>query len=282
MQLTNKQKTIAHYYSRPGSRIGYALLMRQAQHFSYYDQNHTNEWAAQKNYHQKFLKLLDLKPGMHVLDAGCGAGVVAAYVAQHADVTVTGVTLTPKEVQIAQRIARKRGLSTRVQFMQMDYIHTSFPDATFDRIYGIETLCHAPNIQAAIQEFQRLLKPGGKLLLAEYEIDLEKFGDDEREALDILADAAGGYGIQQMGLRAFDTYFTKAGLRAVREEDWTQSIYPSVARLARFATPLIPLVRRFHIERKLINVVIAYAYDQAIRKQEFFYKVFVAVKPVKD
>jgi ubiquinone/menaquinone biosynthesis C-methylase UbiE len=279
MEIRANQKAIANYYSRPSSRIGYALLLRKAKHFSYYDKDHVTEWTAQDNYHQKFLKLLDIKPGMQIMDAGCGVGVVASYVAKQSGADVLGVTITPFEIKAGPHNAQQYGVANHVTFMLADYSASGLPDASFDRIYSIETLCHSPNIQKAIQEFWRLLKPGGKLILGEYELDLTRFGSDEQRAMEILIDTAGGFGVNQMGLGQFKKYCQTAGFTDFYAEDWTEGIRPSIERLARLAKPLKDLAVLLHAERMFINPIIAYMYGEALKRQEFFYKAFTATKP---
>ena len=79
-------KAAASYYQKLGSRLGYLLVMRRSQHFGYYDNLHLTEDLAQDNYHKKFIELLNLRPGLKVLDAGCGQGVVATEIAKNHNV----------------------------------------------------------------------------------------------------------------------------------------------------------------------------------------------------
>jgi cyclopropane-fatty-acyl-phospholipid synthase len=107
-QIENTQVETAKYYSRIGSRLGNLLVMRRSQHFGYYDKKHKTEKSAQDNYHEKFSELLRLKPGMVLLDAGCGQGVVACCLAKNFNVNVTGITIAKHEVKMLLAGPRSR------------------------------------------------------------------------------------------------------------------------------------------------------------------------------
>ncbi|HEX8460681.1 MAG TPA: methyltransferase domain-containing protein, partial [Segetibacter sp.] len=55
-----------------------------------------------------------------------------------------------------------------VQFLVADYLHTPFNDNSFDVVWAFESVCHAPEKRLFYKEAYRILKPGGKLLMAEY------------------------------------------------------------------------------------------------------------------
>jgi len=285
MKLNQQQRSVAAYYSRPGSRLGFRFVMRRSQHFGLYDANHTDEWSAQNNFHEQFTRLLDARAGQKILDAGCGQGVVAAYVAQRKGTHVTGVTITPYEVASARNVAARQGVSSRTDFMQADYSAMPFPDCSFDRIYAIETLCHAVDIQQVITEFGRVLKPGGRVVLAEYEVDYARFNAEEKLAADILLHDAGCFGVYQLGPGQFPRSFHNAGFEQVNvAADWTAAVKPSVERLERLSRPFTAVaVRLIHtrFRRLLTNVLIAKMYGESLRRGEFRYKVFTAAKPVQ-
>jgi cyclopropane fatty-acyl-phospholipid synthase-like methyltransferase len=158
MKQSTTADAVAKYYSRMGSRLGYRLVMKNSQHFGYYDKTYTNETEAQEKFHQEFADLLDLKPGMKILDAGCGQGVVASYLAAHFDVAVTGITITPYEVGSAKRNARSLGVQDRTHFILADYATPPFEIGSFDRIYTTETLSHAEDVAGVLAGFYKLPK----------------------------------------------------------------------------------------------------------------------------
>jgi len=84
-----------------------------------------------------------IRPGARILDAGCGIGGSAIWLARTFGAFVTGITPVESQVERARRIAGELGVADRVQFMEQDYTCTTFPDASFDVVWAMESVCHA-------------------------------------------------------------------------------------------------------------------------------------------
>ncbi len=82
---------------------------------------------------------LALEPGQRVLDIGCGWGGMALYLAEIAEVEVTGVTLAEEQLAVARKRAAAAGLDDRVRFELRDYREL---DETFDRVVSVGMLEH--------------------------------------------------------------------------------------------------------------------------------------------
>ncbi|WP_201836736.1 SAM-dependent methyltransferase [Microvirga zambiensis] len=103
---------------------------------------------------------LALEPGQHVCDVGCGYGATAEWFAMHHSVHVTGVTLSSAQLRQAEK---RRAGTTRLTFMQQDWLENSFENDAFDRIIAIESSEHMPDKQRFFDEAYRTLRPGGQL-----------------------------------------------------------------------------------------------------------------------
>lgn len=267
------------YYSRLESRIGYWLVMKRSQHFGYYDKNHRNEKQAQDRYHEKFLELLDVKSGTKILDAGCGQGVVATYIASATDAMVQGITITPIEVKTARHYALQHGVAGQTSFSLQDYASTDFDDNTFDRVYTTESLSHAVDVSIVTNELNRILKPGGKLVCAEYEMDYKNFSSHTKKLAELIRTEAGINAVYQFGPGEFEKNLKAVGLKISRIENWTTSVKPSFDRLRRLAAPFLPVVKILGLERRFINIVAASMYADGVEDGIFAYKVYVCSKP---
>ncbi|HEY9646580.1 MAG TPA: methyltransferase domain-containing protein [Chroococcidiopsis sp.] len=106
-----------------------------------------------------------LPPGTTVLDVGCGIGGSSRILAQDYGFAVTGVTISPQQVKRAQELT-PAGLSA--QFQVDDAMALSFPDASFDVVWSIEAGPHMPDKAVFAQELMRVLKPGGVLVVADW------------------------------------------------------------------------------------------------------------------
>lgn len=120
---------------------------------------------------------LDLRPGMRVLDVGCGDGRHMAMTRAVAGVTAVGVDLGTDEVR--GTIERLRTLDAMPPehggsaegagpwlVLRGDIYHLPFPDASFDRVIVSEVLEHLHDDRRALAEVSRVLAPGGRLAVS--------------------------------------------------------------------------------------------------------------------
>ena len=96
--------------------------------------------------------------GLRVLEIGCGMGTDGAQFAK-AGAIYTGIDLTDAAVELARKRFQVSGLPG--EFRVADAERLDFPDASFDLVYSHGVLHHTPDIEAAVREIHRVLKPGG-------------------------------------------------------------------------------------------------------------------------
>ncbi|WAS06727.1 methyltransferase domain-containing protein [Gloeomargaritales cyanobacterium VI4D9] len=106
-----------------------------------------------------------LPPGTTVLDVGCGIGGSSRILAQDYGFHVTGITISPQQVRRAQALTPP-GLPVR--FQVDDALALSFPDGSFDVVWSIEAGPHMPDKAQFARELLRVLKPGGILVVADW------------------------------------------------------------------------------------------------------------------
>lgn len=111
---------------------------------------------------------LDLRPGQHLLDVGCGVGMTAIRLAQRTDAGVTGVTNSSWQVGEATRRANAAGLRGQVRIEYGDAAALSYPDGSFDAVLSFESLPHAQDRGRWLREMVRVLRPGGRAVLTEF------------------------------------------------------------------------------------------------------------------
>lgn len=112
---------------------------------------------------------LPARPGLLVLDLGCGPGVSAIEVARaRPDVRVIGLDLAPRMLAQARRRVRTAGLSAgQVLLVRADAAHLPFRSGVVDAATGHSFLYLVPDRAATLAESRRVLGPGGRLVLME-------------------------------------------------------------------------------------------------------------------
>jgi len=100
-----------------------------------------------------------------VLDVGCGIGGSSRILARDYGFAVTGITISPQQVRRAQELTPT---GVNAQFQVDDAMALSFPDASFDVVWSIEAGPHMPDKAQFAKELLRVLKPGGILVVADW------------------------------------------------------------------------------------------------------------------
>ena len=102
---------------------------------------------------------LNLKPGEHVLDLGCGAGVIAEYVAEVSGTSVTGIDYSAPAINEANERTADR--NTQLTFAVGDMNDLNLPDKSLDAVISLDTLYWAADLEATLAALKRALRPGG-------------------------------------------------------------------------------------------------------------------------
>ncbi|KAJ7238970.1 S-adenosyl-L-methionine-dependent methyltransferase [Mycena rebaudengoi] len=121
-------------------------------------------FAAALARHEHYLAAqMGLKPGMRVLDVGCGVGGPARAIAHFADVEIVGLNNNEFQVQRARKYTKHAGLQGQITFVCGDFmkLEEQFGKNYFDAVYAIEATCHAPTWEGVYGEIFKVLKPGG-------------------------------------------------------------------------------------------------------------------------
>lgn len=161
------RRNVMHHYDL--SRRFYELFLDKGRFYTMaYFRNpdaapQTSLELAQKDKAALIAAKLQLKPGMRVLDIGCGWGSLAMYLHHHYDVDVLGISLAPDQVAFATQAAQAAGVGHRLRFRQMDYRDV---DGQFDRIASVGMFEHVgrPNFRAYFAATRALLADGGVML----------------------------------------------------------------------------------------------------------------------
>jgi cyclopropane-fatty-acyl-phospholipid synthase len=119
---------------------------------------------AQAAKYELISRKLGLRPGMRLLDVGCGWGGMAMHAAREYGVSAVGVTLSRNQREWARKAVADAGLGDRVEIRTQDY--RDVRDGPFDAVSSIGMFEHvgAANLGVYFGRLYRLLRPGGRLL----------------------------------------------------------------------------------------------------------------------
>jgi cyclopropane-fatty-acyl-phospholipid synthase len=186
--------------------------------------------------------MLDLKPGQHILEIGCGWGALAELVASEYDCYVTATTISEEQYTYTRKRLEKAGLQDRVTVVKRDY--RDF-DKQYDHIVSIEMIeaVGAENYARYFETVSRCLRPGGRFVMQAITI-----GDDEFERARHEVDFIKRYifpGSCIPSLQALRSAARQAGLNWQGEHDIT----------AHYATTLAAWRQRFHANRSAVSAL---------------------------
>jgi ubiquinone/menaquinone biosynthesis C-methylase UbiE len=106
----------------------------------------------------------------NIYDLGCGLGAtMRTFARQYPKHRITGFTLVPWQVEMANKINAEAGLDDRISVVQGNYLDLPLHDRTASSAYALESCCHSPGEDKAafLEETYRILKPGGRSVIVD-------------------------------------------------------------------------------------------------------------------
>jgi tocopherol O-methyltransferase len=157
-----KHKIIEHY---DVVSPFYRSLWGEHLHHGYWIHGDESKEKAQLQLTEHLAQLANLKSGSDILDVGCGLGASSLYLAKNYNATVTGITISPVQVEMATQAAARERLDAR--FLLMDAEAMTF-QKQFDVLWCVESISHMQNRQAFFASAAKLLKPAGSLAIVDW------------------------------------------------------------------------------------------------------------------
>ena len=213
-----------------------------------------------------------LEPGAHLIDLGCGVGGTALWLARHRGVKVTGVTISPVQVEAARRFAAARPEGRHCRFLCGDFADAALlPPA--DGAYAIEAFAHVPEPEAFFRAVSSALPVGGRLVLVD-----DFMGEREGDAR-VLERFRRGWCVQTLlSPEAVAAAAARSALRLVGDEDLTPFLAlgrPRDRLIRLLVAVLRPLMPRLLAHPGIGTLAGGDALQQALARGWIRYRILV-------
>ncbi|MDD5039562.1 MAG: methyltransferase domain-containing protein [Patescibacteria group bacterium] len=185
-------------------------------HPAIYENEHDDRVTALRKTHSRFIKDACLNPGDSFIDLGCGIGGLTCYVAQKCRCRGVGITISKYQIAQAKKLARVWQAGS-TEFRLLDIIAVEQLGEKFDAAFLVDVGCHLPDKALAMKKIAAVLKPGGRLVIADW-LQKEHPNALERELL--LEPFNRYWHFPSMeSLAGYKKIIRKAGMRVVQAED---------------------------------------------------------------
>jgi cyclopropane fatty-acyl-phospholipid synthase-like methyltransferase len=277
------KQDISRYYDL--SEIHYRKIWdldkSRSLHYGYWDESVKDFNQALLNINKVLADHAQIEKGEKILDAGCGVGGSSLWLAKERNCNVVGISLNEKQVKKANAYAKEFGLDGKVFFEQKDYTNTFYPSNSFDVVWAIESVCYADDKGIFLKEASRILKPNGRLIIADFfKTENLKFKDEMS-----VKQMANGWAVNDFATTGeFNLKLNENGFEEIEFIDITDAIMPSAKKLYRSFFIGITGARLYQFFNPNAtslgknNVLTAYLQYKTLKKGLWKYKIVKAVK----
>jgi sterol 24-C-methyltransferase len=170
---------------------------------------------------------LVLGPEMKVLDVGCGIGGPMRNIARTYRAHVTGITISPYQVERGRRKTERNHLAHLCELVEGDFNAMPFEDHAFHAAYTIESCCHAGDHRRPFGEVLRVLKPGALFAGTDWCMT-ERYAPTDPEHQRIKKDIENNNGIAKLVTTIeIERALIEAGFEVLETADWAPSSDPT-------------------------------------------------------
>ena len=206
----NDKKKVREHYDRMS--LYYHSLWGEHIHHGYWIRGDESKETAQVQLIEHLAQAAGIPPGARILDVGCGFGASSIYLAQKYGAEATGITISPVQVEMANKAAAAARVDAKFLFMDAEAMTFDRP---FDVAWSVESISHYQDIPKFFLSVATLLKPGGTLAITDW---FKKKNLTPREHKKFLHDLEHGMMVELQTMCDYAGHMAAAGLEVTRRE----------------------------------------------------------------
>ncbi len=274
---------VNQYYDE--CQVDYAMIWgtndHLSMHYGYHEDGMSHDEAV-VNLTREVAARADVGDGDRVLDAGCGVGGSAIWMAENLGAEVTGININENQIQKARRGAARHGVEDRTEFEVRDFADTGFDDESFSVVWLVEAACHAEDKRGLLDEMYRVLEPGGRIVVADGFLGKEELSQREEKGVEAMLEGMAAPNLDTYA--EFLSHAEDAGFTSVEFEDRYDSVYPSARRIYRMTLLTLPVavmlrLLRIRSEAQMNHLKAAYHQYPMLKSGAWVHGLMYGEKP---
>jgi len=210
MSRYNDKAAIRDHYDRVSPY--YENLWGEHLHHGYWIRGDESKEIAQVQLIQHLAEVAKIKKGSKILDVGCGLGASSIYLAKHYQAEVTGITISPVQVEMARRAAAKAGVPA--QFLLMDAEVMEF-QSPFDVLWSVESISHYQQRGSFFAAAANVLRNSGTMAIIDW---FKRENVTPRENRRFLQPIERGMLVELQSMKEYEELMALNGLEVTHRE----------------------------------------------------------------
>lgn len=274
---------IVDYYNKTRLEYDVVLSLKKhlGMHFGFSDSKYAKYPETSINMNRVLAKKGGIRKNDLVLDAGCGIGGSAIWLAKNIGAKSIGISIVPYQIEKAKKLAAKEGVEENAKFEVQNYLKTNFPDKHFDFVWAVESIGHTKNKKDFFKEAFRILKPKGKLIIGDYFLVKKKTKPDEKSLMRAFLE---GWFLEKLPTKnEYLEWLKSIAFTEIKFQDVTKNVFPFSMWLAQSCKKWFPLALigkqlRILTVTQINDAKAAVAQYEALKKGLWGYAFVIATK----
>ena len=216
-----------------------------------------------------------------LLEVGCSTGYVTRYIAHQFDCTIIGVDLSELLLIIAEEEASKLNLSN-ISFQSANIENLPFPDDSFDIIYGEAITALVPDPIKVINEYKRVLKPGGTIATLDLFIK-ESISDEFVEETNEIMSNVLGTQVKIRNFQEWEQIFNASGFNSTKIHEYYDDIFKRSYSFGEMVKIMFKMLYHMIVNKEIrqkLSPTLKFArkFQKVIKGNNFGYLIFIGIK----